>query len=243
MKIKTVLLATTIGIGFVASIGFVSYKLWMDSTERERLQEAFGKDSGYTETILKVEADTKTMTYQELFLLCDRSIQERTDLIIALRGGFLRTEAGVKTALIELLNAEQEVGRSKKAFYGSDLDLTNQLGEYIELDRRLELERGLHRNPRTREQLESALSSAYARQGILKVQMQMPSKIRRAAEQVEFHGKSFRESYVKAADLEARLIASKTFLMKPVFRDHRAKVVEDADKALKFAAETRKRFS
>jgi hypothetical protein len=48
---------------------------------------------------------------------------------------------------------------------------------------------------------------------------------------------------VKAADLEASLIASKTFPMKPVFRDHRARVVEDADKTLKFAAETRKRFS
>src|SRR5687768_9610415 len=53
---------------------------------KARLAEAVGRDSGYTETILKAESEASGMTYAELFQLCDKSIEDRTQLIVGLRG-------------------------------------------------------------------------------------------------------------------------------------------------------------
>lgn len=71
-----------------------------------KLEEAVGKDAGYTETIIKVEAEASSMTYKELFDLCEKSIEGRTNLIVELRGLYPEIKSELKEKLIDFLNAE-----------------------------------------------------------------------------------------------------------------------------------------
>lgn len=84
---------------------------------KDRLQDAIGKDAGYTETILRVEGEGVHMTFGELFELCDKSIEGRTNLIVELRGLYPSINIKLKEELIGYLNAENEFARSKRDFY------------------------------------------------------------------------------------------------------------------------------
>jgi hypothetical protein len=99
------------------------------------LAEAIGRDSGYTETILKVEADSSQMTYLELFQLCDKSIEDRTQLIVSLRGLYPEIQYEVKDRLIAFLNSENELVRSKRALYRHQMELATNLNQMKDLTR------------------------------------------------------------------------------------------------------------
>jgi hypothetical protein len=94
---------------------------------KARLVEAVGKDAGYTETILKVEAEASSMTYGEMFALCERSIDARTNLIIELRGLYPQVKSDLRTKLIDFLSAENELVRQKSAFYRKSMALSTAM--------------------------------------------------------------------------------------------------------------------
>lgn len=98
----------------------------------ERLEEAVGRDSGYTETILKIEAESGSMTFAELFALCDKSVSDRTNLIVELRGLYPSIDSEVKAELIDHLTAENELIRQKAAFYRKQMALNSALESYLD---------------------------------------------------------------------------------------------------------------
>lgn len=93
----------------------------------DKLQEAVGRDAGYTETILKVEAESASMTYVELFDLCEESIKRRTELVVELRGLYPDIDSDLRDALIEFLGEENELVRQKAAFYRKQLAMSASL--------------------------------------------------------------------------------------------------------------------
>ncbi|HPG40233.1 MAG TPA: hypothetical protein PLP19_14715 [bacterium] len=94
---------------------------------KHKLEEAIGKNAGYTETILKVESEASGMTFKELFDLCEKSIADRTNLIIELRGLYPDINFELKEKLIIFLNDENELIRAKRAFYNHQLDFTSSV--------------------------------------------------------------------------------------------------------------------
>jgi hypothetical protein len=82
-----------------------------------RLEEAVGKDMGYTETIMKIESEASSMSFAELFDLCEKSVEGRTSLVVELRGLYPDVESELKNRLIEFLNEENNLVRQKGYFY------------------------------------------------------------------------------------------------------------------------------
>jgi len=60
----------------------------------------------------------------ELFSLCDKSIDDRTNLIIELRGLYPEIDYELKEELLEFLNHENELTRAKRAFYRHQLTMS-----------------------------------------------------------------------------------------------------------------------
>jgi len=120
------LIAVIIG-GYI----YISHQMRLSEINK-KLEEAIGKDAGFTETIIKVEKDASSITYQELFDLCDKSIEQRTNLIVELRGLYPDIESNVKDKLIEFLNNESELVRNKKQFYRKKLTFSSANDSYIE---------------------------------------------------------------------------------------------------------------
>ena len=115
----------------IAAYFFINHQLKL-SEINQKLEEAIGKDAGYTETIIKVEKDASSITYQELFDLCDKSIEGRTELIVELRGLYPSIESETKNKLIDFLNYENELIRNKKQFYRKQLSFSSALESYKE---------------------------------------------------------------------------------------------------------------
>lgn len=114
-----------------AKFGYQAYQVFQ---LKNKLEEAIGRDAGYTETILKVESDASNMNYLELFTLCNKSIEDRTNLIVELRGLFPRIKYELKEDLIKFLNEENRLIRAKRDFYRQQLSFSssaNVLKEYI----------------------------------------------------------------------------------------------------------------
>jgi len=88
---------------------------------KARLEEAIGRDAGYTETILKMEKDSHHITYGEFFELCDKSVNERTNLVVELRGLYPSISNTMKDRLIDFLNAENDAIRSKRELYRKEM--------------------------------------------------------------------------------------------------------------------------
>jgi hypothetical protein len=121
--LTTLLLALAVGAAAVPAtcFGINTYRVHQI---KAALAEAVGRDSGYTETILKIESEASGMTFLELFQLCDKSIEDRTQLVVELRGLYPEIEYEVKEQLIDFLNSENELVRSKRAFYRHQLNLS-----------------------------------------------------------------------------------------------------------------------
>jgi len=117
----------------LGSIGFLVGSRHLEVARlNERLEEAVGRDSGYTETILKIEAESGSMTYAELFSLCEKSVADRTNLIVELRGLYPDVDSEVKTTLIQHLTAENELIRQKAGFYRKQMEVSTALETYMD---------------------------------------------------------------------------------------------------------------
>lgn len=120
-----VVLISVLGIKF----GYHQYKVFK---LKEKLEEAIGKNLGYTETILKIEAEASNMTYKELFDLCYKSIQDRTNLVIELRGLYPDINYELKEKLVNFLNDENILVRAKRAFYRSSMGFSSAMKSYTD---------------------------------------------------------------------------------------------------------------
>jgi len=61
-----------------------------------------------------VSSVSPSITYKEIFGLCDKSIESRTNLIIELRGLYPNIKYDLKEKLVDFLNSENELVRSKR---------------------------------------------------------------------------------------------------------------------------------
>lgn len=98
----------------------------------EKLQTMIGKDQEMTETILKAESESSQMTYGELFEFCDKSVKERTEMLMELRGLYPDIESVLKDSLREFLNAENQLVRLKSQSYRKFLTVSTSSESYIE---------------------------------------------------------------------------------------------------------------
>jgi hypothetical protein len=94
---------------------------------KAKLEEAIGRDAGYTETILKMESESNNITYGEFFDLCNKSVDERTNLIVELRGLYPSVSNVIKDRLIDFLNAENDTVRSKRDMYRRHMLLSSAM--------------------------------------------------------------------------------------------------------------------
>jgi hypothetical protein len=127
------LAAGVIGLILLVSGAVVGAQHFKRQSEiKTKLEEAIGRDAGYTETILKVETDSSHITYGELFSLCDKSVEERTALIVELRGLYPSVNHTAKEKLIDFLNAENDTIRAKRDLYRRSMLLDNAMDATLE---------------------------------------------------------------------------------------------------------------
>lgn len=187
----------------MASGGILGQRLFRYVVIKDKLQEAVGKDAGYTETLLKVENDSALMTYGELFELCDKSIDGRTNLLIELRGLYPSINHQLKEELISYLNAENEVSRAKRDFYRKQMQLS-AFDMY-------------------KEAVEDIPTSDYGYDYYRSITSRRKSEVEDAALQVQNSAKSFLESYGNVLALEdtvARTARHSSVRFVPVFKQY-----------------------
>lgn len=129
---KFILEGCLIAVVAVAAGFYISHRMKI-SNLNDKLQTAIGKDQGITETILKVETESSQMSFSELFELCDKSVKDRTDMLIELRGLYPDMQSVLKDSLIEFLNAENELIRSKSQSYRKYLNVSTGKESYDDL--------------------------------------------------------------------------------------------------------------
>jgi len=131
---KKIVLFIVVLVAIATPLGFyINHKIKI-SRFNEKLQQALGKDQGLIETILKVESESTSMSYKELFDICDKSISERTEIIVDLRGLYPDMESKLKDSLIEFLNSENELVRSKSHAYRKQFSISSaydNVKEYV----------------------------------------------------------------------------------------------------------------
>jgi hypothetical protein len=127
VRIVTIVVCAAILAVFAGILGNRFYRY---SAMKDKLQEAVSKDAGYTETLLRIESESSHMTFGELFALCDKSIEGRTNLIIELRGLYPSINPKLKDELIDYLNAENEFARAKRGFYRKQMQYSSAVDLY-----------------------------------------------------------------------------------------------------------------
>jgi len=97
----------------------------------EMLQQIVGKDQSLTEAILKIESGSTSINYEELIDLCDKSVGERTKMVVELRGLYPNMENQLRDSVTEFLNNENELVRSKSRAYSRNMNLSNNFELYL----------------------------------------------------------------------------------------------------------------
>ena len=116
----------------VVAIGFyISHRMKI-SNFNEKLQTIIGRDQEMTETILKAETEGSQMTYGELFEFCDKSVKDRTEMLMELRGLYPNMESVLRDSLRDTLNAENKLVRLKSQSYRKFLDVSVGKDSYDE---------------------------------------------------------------------------------------------------------------
>lgn len=129
LKLSVIMLSVLV---VLAVAGYFANRQMKLSALNSKLEEAVGKDAGYIETIIKVEAEASSMSYQEFFELCEKSIEGRTNLLVELRGLYPEIQSDLKHKLIDFLNAENELVRQKSHFYRKQLSFSTAFDSYNE---------------------------------------------------------------------------------------------------------------
>ncbi len=91
----------------------------------EKLTQTIGKDQGLMEIILKIPGSE--ITYGEVFELCDKSVNDRIQLIIELRGLYPNMKSTLKDSLIDFLSIENELVRDVKQYSRRQMNIGSKL--------------------------------------------------------------------------------------------------------------------
>ena len=129
---KFILVGSLIAVIAVSGGFYINHRMKI-SNLNEKLQSAIGKDQGITETILKIENESSSMSFSELFELCEKSVKDRTDMLIDLRGLSPDMQSTLKDSLIEFLNEENELIRNKSQSYRKYLSVSTGSDRYDEI--------------------------------------------------------------------------------------------------------------
>ena len=122
---RKVLISALVTVVLLAGIGKFAFEQYRIHDLRQKLGEAIGRDQGLTETILGVESESPNITYAEVFELCNKSLESRTNLIVELRGLYPEMDYRMKTRLVEYLSAENEFVRAKRDLYRKSMELSS----------------------------------------------------------------------------------------------------------------------
>lgn len=129
------LLIIVVALGLAAAMFGV--RTWQEQQRlgklRAAVQTVIGKDNGYTEVLLKIEADASSMNYEELFSLCDRTIKGRNDLLVDLRGLGASGDFPVVEQIVAFMDMENEWVRAKRSFYQRQMTLNGEAKRYTSL--------------------------------------------------------------------------------------------------------------
>ena len=107
----------------IMSILYVKHKM-RASDLNEKLSVTIGKDEGLMEIILKIPGSE--ITYGEVFELCDKSVNDRIQLIIDLRGLYPDMKSDLKDTLIDFLSIENEMVRDVKQSSRRQMNVKNK---------------------------------------------------------------------------------------------------------------------
>ena len=91
----------------------------------EKLTQTIGKDQGLMEIILKIPGSE--ITYGEIFDLCDKSVSDRIELIITLRGLYPNMRSDLKDSLIDFLSIENELVRDVKQYSRREMNIDGEV--------------------------------------------------------------------------------------------------------------------
>lgn len=167
----------------VAVLGTLGYHLYRAHEIKQRLAEAIGRDLGLTETILKVETESSKITFGEVFQLCSKSVEDRTNLIVELRGLHPEMDSQLKTRLLDYLNAENEFVRAKRDLYRKSMEHSAAFSAYME-------------------QMKSFPSSSYGLDFYNDRIRQSKSRVHETADETEQSANEFLEVYEKMVKQE-----------------------------------------
>lgn len=202
MKRLFVTLAVAIAVICAAVFGYSEYQ--QRKQFKGKLQEAIGRDSGFTETILKIEQDSSQMTYGEVFELCDKSIEGRNALIVDLRGLYPTFKTDLKDKLIAFLNVENDVARAKRDLYRKRLKVSSSFDVY-------------------KDSVNDTPSSYYGYDFYWKHVTKAREELAQSLTDVEASANEFDDMYSKALKLEPEVQAAAYALglqYEPIFKKH-----------------------
>lgn len=124
---KKTIIVTLVVIVTSLTIGIPTYsyiKKQQKETElNEKLQSNLGKDQGMTELILRNISGT--ISYKELFESCEKSIKDRSDLIVELRGLYPNMPSELRDSLSDFLDVENELMRLMSMSARKQLNASN----------------------------------------------------------------------------------------------------------------------
>jgi hypothetical protein len=115
----------------VATAFYVNYRMKVNEMN-EKLSTTIGKDQGLMEVLVKIPSSATTC--EETFLLCEKSVNERTQLIVDLRGIYPNMKSELRDSLMDFLSLENDWARELRQLYSRSLEL----GGKIETIKRLE---------------------------------------------------------------------------------------------------------
>ena len=75
------------------------------------------EDAGYSERLMKSEADSPDANLKEFDDFCDRSVELRTERLIKILASLPERQEGLKKDITDHLNAENSLVRAKRRFY------------------------------------------------------------------------------------------------------------------------------
>ena len=106
MVIKIIKIISIIVVCIVVGVAMTFYinQRMKVADLNEKLTQTIGKDQGLMEIILKIPGSE--ITYGEVFELCDKSVNDRIELIITLRGLYPNMKSDLKDSLIDFLSIE-----------------------------------------------------------------------------------------------------------------------------------------
>lgn len=197
------------------AVGMVAFQQYRLHELKQALGTAIGKDLGLTETILKIESDSTKMTFAELFDLCNKSVEGRTNLIVELRGLHPEMDYDLKARLIEYLNAENEFVRGKREFYIKVMQASTATTMYVE-------------------QVKSPPSSTYGWESFGDRVQQLKGKVLEAGSEMEKSADDFTALYQKMQKEESAMSRSASasgLRFEPIFTKYAAENQKKAKEA------------